>query len=99
MSSNKKSKDELDMGTSNRDASQVTVRNRNKAENSYYNDWKTATMTPANGISNPAATSPAGAGAAVISEIKLGCMACNAENTTDPNQTRYPFNPSSSSRF
>jgi hypothetical protein len=88
------------MGTANRDASQVTVRNRNKAANSYYNDWKSATMTPANGISNAAATSPAGAGAAVISEIKLGCMACNEENTTtDPNQQRYPFNPSSSSRF
>jgi hypothetical protein len=87
------------MGTSNRDASQVTVRNRNKAANSYYNDWKSATMTPANGISNAAATSPAGAGAAVISEIKLGCMACNEyNNTTDPNQ-QIPSNPSTSSRF
>ena len=87
------------MGTSNRDASQVTVRNRNKAENSYYNDWKSATMTPTNGVSNAAVTGPAGAGAAVLSEIKLGCMACNEyNNTTDPNQ-QIPSNPSTSSRF
>jgi hypothetical protein len=79
------------MGTGNRDASQVTVRNRNKAENSYYEGWKTATSA-----SNSAATRPTGAGAAVISEIKLGCTACFVDNnTSDPNQMRYPPNYSS----
>jgi hypothetical protein len=83
------------MGTANRDASQITVRNRNKAENSYYEAWKSATVT-ASGPVNMAVTRPTGAGAAVVAEIKLGCSACYVDNTTtDPNQTRYPPNYSS----
>jgi hypothetical protein len=83
------------MGTSNRDASQVTVKNRNKAENSYYNDWKNATMTTGGAPGNMALKAPANTSAEVLSEIKLGCTACVAENGNDPNQPRYPFNPSS----
>lgn len=80
------------MGTANRDASQITVRNRNKALNSYYEGWKSATVT-ASGSVNAAVTRPTGAGAGVVSEIKLGCTACYVDNnTTDPNQTRYPPN-------
>lgn len=82
------------MGTGNRDASQVTVRNRNKAENSYYQDWKNVTVTPVGAVSQ-AATRPTGAGAAVVAEIGLGCTACYAARDVDVNQPLYPFNPSS----
>ena len=84
------------MGTTNRDASQVTVKKRNMAENAYYNDWKNVTVTPTNGNANMAATRPTGAGAAVVAEIKLGCTACFVENNNDqdPNQLQYPPNRS-----
>ena len=78
------------MGTANRDASQITKRNRNKAENSYYNQWQSATN---NGIA--ATTRPTGAGAAVVTEVKLGCRACVEDNGADVNQPRYPVNRSS----
>jgi hypothetical protein len=78
------------MGNTNRDASQITKRNRNKAENSYYNQWQSATNM---GIS--ATTRPTGAGATVLSEVKLGCKACVEDNGADPNQPRYPENRSS----
>lgn len=78
------------MGTANRDASQITKRNRNKAENSYYSQWQSATN---NG--NSATTRPTGAGAAVVAEVKLGCTACVEDNSADPNQPRYPVNRSS----
>jgi len=42
------------MGTTNRDASQVTVKKRNMAENAYYNDWKNVTVTPINGNADQA---------------------------------------------
>jgi hypothetical protein len=54
------------MGTSNRDASQVTVKNRNKAENSYYNDWKNATMTTGGAPGNMALKAPANTSAEVL---------------------------------
>lgn len=87
------------MPTRVHDASLVTKRNRNKAENAYYQAWKTATVLS----SRPtvATTNPTGAGAQVVSEIRLGCMACTAYNNSlitpnpDPNTTVYPFNPSS----
>lgn len=84
------------MGTTNRDASQVTVKKRNMAENAYYNDWKNVTVTPTNGKVSSAVTRPTGAGAAVVAEIKLGCTACFVENNgdQDPNQMRYPPNRS-----
>jgi hypothetical protein len=77
------------MGTANRDASQVTVKKRNQAENAYYNDWKNATVL-ANGPVNAAVTRPTGAGAQVISEIKLGCVACYAATGVDVNQNAIP---------
>jgi hypothetical protein len=71
------------------------------ALNSYYNSWKQASVLSAN--ANLALKSPGITSAEVISEIKLGCMACNAisneaaKNTGQPydqNVSRYPFNPS-----
>lgn len=82
-----------------RDASLVTKNNRNKAEFAYYSSWKDATMNTAN--SNPSLVKgPAGAGAQVVGEIKLGCEQCVKlenflANTTDGNMALYPFNPSS----
>ena len=81
-----------------RDASLVTKNNRNKAVNSYYNEWKSATVNSSN--PSQATTTPTGAGAEVIGQIKLGCEACRAESSfgvlpnPDPNVERYPFNPS-----
>ena len=83
------------MGTSNRDASQVTTKNRNKSESAYYNDWASKTVK-ANGTGlNYAASKPTGAGATVVSEIRLGCTACTSAAGGDPNSPEYPFNPSS----
>jgi hypothetical protein len=81
------------MGVANRDASLLTQKRRNMAENAYYNGWKAAV----NAGGNAALTGPAKAGAEVLSEIKLGCTACTiiAENGSDPNKQRYPTNVSS----
>jgi len=81
------------MGVANRDASLLTQKRRNMAENAYYNGWKAAV----NAGGNAALTAPAKAGAEVLSEIKLGCTACTiiAENGSDPNKQRYPTNVSS----
>lgn len=75
------------MGTANRDASQITVKNRNKAVNAYYQEWKNVTVTPTAGISQ-AVTRPTGAGAAVISQIGLGCTSCFAATEVDVNQNQ-----------
>ena len=81
------------MGVANRDASLLTQKRRNMAENAYYNGWKAAVAAGG----NTALTGPARAGADVLSEIKLGCTACTIleENGSDPNKTRYPANFSS----
>ena len=79
------------MGVANRDASQLTKARRNRAENAYSNDWKSAI---ANGVS--AASSPARTSAEVVTEIKLGCVSCFSINGNDINQPRYTANPSSS---
>ena len=85
-----------------RDASIVTVRNRNKALNSYYNDWKNKTVLST--AANSATTPPASTSAEVVAEIRLGCQACLAvsNNTNkifglayDANISLYPENPSS----
>lgn len=78
------------MGVSNRDASQLTKQRRNIALNSYSNNWKTAIAAGMAGATAPALTS-----AEVVSEIKLGCVACYTINGNDPNQPRYPNNFSS----
>ena len=84
-----------------RDASLVTVKNRNKALNAYYNDWKNNTVnstTPNLALNAPAATSQE-----VIPEIRQGCEACNAVAnetnkvlglTYDTNVALYPPNRS-----
>jgi len=85
------------MGTANRDASQVTKRNRNKAENSYYQGWSAAvnSATP-----NSTLKAPASSGAEVLLEIRQGCTDCTiysnylAIPNPDPNTTLYPSNPS-----
>ena len=65
------------------------------AENSYYTQWKAATMNTSSPL--PGVTSPARVSAEVIAEITLGCSTCaaNANPQTDPNLSAYPFNPSS----
>jgi hypothetical protein len=81
------------MGLTNRDSSVLTMKRRGMAENSYYTQWKAATMntsTPMQGV-----TAPAKVSAEVISEITLGCSTCTAIAGTDPNMRQYPFNPSS----
>jgi hypothetical protein len=79
------------MGIANRDASQLTKARRNRAENAYSNDWKSAI---ANGVQ--VASSPARTSAEVVTEIKLGCVSCFTINGNDLNQPRYRANPSSS---
>ncbi len=87
------------MSVTVRDASLVTKKNRNIAENSYYTQWKNATVLSSN--PSQATSNPAGAGAQVVAEIKEGCQACVARDnfgvlpTPDANTERYPFNPSS----
>ena len=80
------------MGVTIRDASLLTQKRRNMAENAYYAAWKAEANS-----GNAALTAPAKSGAEVLSEIKLGCTACTiiAENGSDPNKTRYPANFSS----
>jgi hypothetical protein len=87
------------MGTANRDASQVTVKNRGKAVNAYYNDWKSATVNN-NGGGNKAISMFAAAGAEVIQQQRAGCEACNAvtnelNGSPDANVSVYPPNRSS----
>ena len=91
-----------------RDASLVTKRNQGKAVNSYYTQWKDATVNAAPGVLNMAATSPGQTGAEALIEKKVGCDACvvyanelkrqvnPADTTIDANLSLYPFNPSSS---
>ena len=81
----------IEMGVANRDASQLTAQRRNKAENSYYTSWKSAVQAG----NASALTSPARISAEMISEIRLGCTQCTAENASDPNHPRYPNNFSS----
>ena len=80
------------------DASLLTQKRRNKALNAYYNDWKSATNA-----GNMAVTGPAKTSAEVVTEIKLGCNACNAVSNEalknsgavyDRNVSLYPNNPS-----
>ncbi len=78
------------MGLANRDASQLTKQRRNIALNSYANNFKAAVLS-----GNAAASSSAKTSAEVVSEIKLGCIACHTINGNDPNQPRYPNNFSS----
>lgn len=79
------------MGVTNRDSSLLTQKRRGMAENSYYQQWSTATMSNANpqqGLKAPAIVS-----SAVVSEIKIGCATCAAVESKDPNLG--VFNPSS----
>lgn len=78
------------MGVANRDASQLTKQRRNIALNSYSNNFKSAVAVGMAGATPPAITS-----GGVVSEIKLGCVACYTINGNDPNQPRYSNNFSS----
>lgn len=80
------------MGTANRDSSVLTMKRRGMAEKSYYDQWKNATMNTANAMGG--VTAPARTSAEVVAEITVGCTACSALTTTDPNAA-VPFNPSS----
>lgn len=87
------------MSVTVRDASLVTKKNRNMALNSYYTQWQSATVLSA--APKSATSNPAGAGAEVVPQIRLGCEACTQLTNfgvlpdPDPNTERYPFNPSS----
>jgi len=81
------------MGVANRDSSVLTMKRRGQAENSYYQQWRVATMS--GGTAQPGLTAPAKVSAEVVTQITLGCMTCAAANGTDSNLTPYPFNPSS----
>jgi hypothetical protein len=83
------------MGVTNRDSSILTQKRRGIAENSYYTQWKAATVNTSTPL--PGITSPARVSAEVVSEIRLGCATCaaNANPQTDRNLSAYPFNPSS----
>jgi hypothetical protein len=83
-----------------RDASLVTVKNRNIALNSYYNSWSSAVngTTVVQSLKGPAMNS-----AEEVSQIAAGCSACFAVSndarrlageTYDANRAVYPNNPS-----
>ncbi len=92
------------MGVTNRDASLLTQRNRNRALYSYKAAFTSATMTPTNGgPSSAAMTGPATTGAETLIEANLGCRACtvlsneaskNAGQTYDLNTALYEPNAS-----
>jgi len=90
------------MGTTNRDASLLTVTKRNVAMNSYATSWKAETVSSTR--PNTALASPAFTGAAGVSQIRLGCEECTnvSKAGSDPNVGPYKFgrgpNPSTSSR-
>lgn len=86
-----------------RDASMVTLKNRNKALNAYYENWKAATVNATGAALSQAVTPPAATSAEVVAEIREGCSACyavtNEQNkvlglTYDTNITLYPDNRS-----
>jgi hypothetical protein len=91
------------MSTTVRDASLITLRNRNKAVNAYASSFRTANQSaaPQQGL-----TAPGAAGAETVAEAVLGCTACTiytnelikvgvVSGTPDRNLSLYPFNPSS----
>ncbi len=89
------------MSVTVRDASLVTLRNRNKAVNNYASAFSTAINAGVQGL-----TAPGASGAETVAEAKLGCIACNTytnelkrsglvAGTPDANLELYPFNPSS----
>jgi len=98
MSVDKKSEILTDMGTANRDASQITKRNRGVALYAYSLGFQSGTNTV-----NPSAalTAPAVTSAEVLGQIYVGGSAATAYNNSlltpnpDPNRPYYPFNPSS----
>jgi hypothetical protein len=79
------------MGVTNRDSSMLTQKRRGIAENSYYQQWATATMS--NAVAQQGLKAPAIVSGAVVSQVKLGCATCAGVEGTDPNLG--VFNPSS----
>lgn len=79
------------MGTTNRDASLLTVTRRNVAMNNYASSWKTSTMST--NTLNHALKSPAFTGAEGISQIRLGCEQCTniSKAGSDANVGPYEF--------
>lgn len=82
----------VDMGVTNRDSSLLTMKRRGIAEQSYYTQWKAAV---GGAVVQQGLTAPGKVSAEVMSQMKLGCSACEAANGNDPNNVPYPFNPSS----
>jgi hypothetical protein len=89
------------MPTAVRDASLVTLKNRGIAINAYKSAFTSATMNTA--AANGALVAPGVTGAETLIQARVGCEACvaidafnaaAAGQTTDPNISRYPANPS-----
>jgi hypothetical protein len=89
------------MPTAVRDASLVTLKNRGIALNAYKTAFANATMNTA--TANAALIAPGVTSAETLPQARVGCEACVALDnfnaaalgqTTDPNISRYPFNPS-----
>lgn len=89
------------MPTAVRDASMVTLKNRGIALNAYKSAFTSATMNTTQ--INQALTAPGVTGAQTLIQARVGCEACVAVDdfnaaalgqSTDPNITRYPANPS-----
>ena len=73
------------MPTAVRDASLVTIKNRNIALNNYYNDWKTNTMSatrPSQALVAPGITS-----AETLTQAKDGCVQCTVLSNIALNAT------------
>ena len=81
------------MGVTNRDSSLLTQKRRGMAENSYYTQWKEATMS--NAVAQQGLKAPAVVSGAIVSEMKLGCATCVDNSTPQNDRNRGVFNPSS----
>lgn len=81
------------MNVAVRDASLVTVRNRNKALSSYATQFKNATMNTSN-ANQALIQGTCGAGAEVVAQISLGCTACEQLTNPTTEHPMYMFNPS-----
>ncbi len=80
------------MNVAVRDASLITIRNRNKALSSYNVQFQNATMNSASPNQSLIA-GPCGKSPEILTQVKLGCIAC--EQLTNPTAEHpvYPFNP------
>lgn len=77
------------MGTTNRDASLLTVTKRNVAMNTYASSWKAETVSATR--PNGALAAPAFTGAQGVSQIRLGCEDCTNVSNYGTNSNIGPY--------